>query len=112
MEGITDSPTLSGVIARLQQSPVLTPTRRRDLISAVLRISEMTGVDPRSPPASMRLMRPLINAVRPAQYNWPPRPGAIIARIFAPLWCSRTPGRESKLILNGASSALRCRQRR
>jgi len=69
MDGFTEPPTLSDVIARLQQSPTLAPTRRRDLISAVLRISEMTGVDPRSTPASMRFMRPLINAVRPAQYN-------------------------------------------
>jgi hypothetical protein len=73
MEGITELPTLSDVIARLQQSPALTPTRRRDLVSGVLRISEMTGVDPRSTPASMRFMRPLINAVRPAKYNQTPK---------------------------------------
>jgi hypothetical protein len=73
MDGITELPTLSDVIARLQRSATLTPTRRRDLISAVLRISEMTGVDPRSTSASMRFMRPLINAVRPAQYNLTPK---------------------------------------
>jgi integrase len=73
MDHITELSTLSDVVARLQQAPILTSTRRRDLISGVLRMSEMTGVDPRSTPASMRFMRPLINAVRPAKYNQTPK---------------------------------------
>jgi hypothetical protein len=66
-------PTLAEVIVRLNQDPHLAPTRRRDLVSAVTRIIEMTGVDPRSTPASMRFMRPLINKVRPARYGLNPK---------------------------------------
>src|SRR5690242_10138720 len=56
-------------MTRLGQNPDLTPTRRRDLISAVRRISAMTGVDPRSTPATMRALRASLNKVRPARYG-------------------------------------------
>ena len=62
-------PTLAEVMIRLGQDPDLAPARRRDLISAVKRMSELTGVDPRSTPASMRVMRPLINQVHPARHD-------------------------------------------
>jgi integrase len=65
--------TLADVIARLEQDPSLSPKRQRDLKSAVLRISEMTGVDPRITPSSLRFMRPHINAVRPAKYDLTPK---------------------------------------
>jgi integrase len=70
---ISTVPTLAEVIARHEEDPSLTPKRRRDLKSAVLRISEMTGVDPRITPASLRFMRPRINAVRPAKYDLTPK---------------------------------------
>jgi hypothetical protein len=66
-------PSLSEVIARHQQDVGLTPTRRRDLVSSVVRMSELTGVDPNSTPASMPFMRPLINAVRPARHGLNPK---------------------------------------
>jgi hypothetical protein len=66
-------PTLADVIARIEQTPTLTATRRRDLMSAIVRMTEMTGVDTRCTPASLRFMRPLINAVRPAKYNQTPK---------------------------------------
>jgi integrase len=69
MDGIIDIPTLSDVIVRHQQNPSLTATRRRDLVSAVIRMSEMTGADLGNTPASLQLMRPLIKAVRPAQHD-------------------------------------------
>jgi len=65
--------TLGDVTTHLRQDPCLTPKRRRDLISAVLRISEMTAVDPRNTPASLQFMRSRINAVRPAKHNLTPK---------------------------------------
>src|SRR5215831_8804217 len=65
--------TLADVIARHKEDASLTPSRRRDLRSAVLRMSEITGVDPRITPASLRFMRPRINAVRPAKYDLSPK---------------------------------------
>src|SRR5437868_13025773 len=73
MVRISTEPTLADVIARHEGDASLTPGRRRDLKSAVLRISEMTGVDPRITPASLRFMRPRINAVRPARYQLTPK---------------------------------------
>ena len=69
MDRISDAATLSDVIARLETDPSLAATCRRDLISAVRCISEITGVDRRITPASLRHMRPLINAVRPARHG-------------------------------------------
>src|SRR6516225_2797721 len=69
MDRISDAATLSDVIDRHGADPSLAATRRRDLISAVRCISEKTGVDPRITPASLRHMRPLINAVRPARHD-------------------------------------------
>src|SRR6516164_4037346 len=73
MAPISIETTLADVIARLEQDSSLTPQRRRDLKSAVLRMSEITGVDPRATPASLRFMRPRINAVRPARYHLTPK---------------------------------------
>jgi len=73
MVPISTEPTLADVIARHEQDASLTPSRRRDLKSAVLRMSEITGVDPRITPASLRFMRPRINAVRPAKYHLTPK---------------------------------------
>jgi integrase len=73
MVPISTVATLADVIARHQQDASLTPKRQRDLKSAVLRMSEMTGVDPKITPASLRFMRSRINAVRPAKYNLTPK---------------------------------------
>src|SRR5437868_8472701 len=73
MVPISTEPTLADVIARHEEDASLTPNRRRDLKSAVLRMSEITGVDPRVTPASLRFMRPRINAVRPAKYHLTPK---------------------------------------
>ena len=73
MVPISTEPTLVELIARHEQDPSLAPKRQRDLKSAVLRMSEITGVDPRITPASLRFMRPRINAVRPAKYNLSPK---------------------------------------
>jgi integrase len=73
MVPISTEPTLADLIIRHEQDATLTPNRRRDLRSAVLRMSEITGVDPRATPASLRFMRPRINAVRPAKYNLTPK---------------------------------------
>src|SRR6516165_8801489 len=70
---ISTEPTLADLITRLEEDVTLKPKRRRDLKSAVLRMCEITGVDPRITPASLRLMRPRINAVRPAKYNLTPK---------------------------------------
>src|SRR5260221_39655 len=64
---------LSDIIARLKEDPALTPARRRDLVSAVLRICEIVGVDPQITPASLQYMRPFINKVRPAKHNLRPK---------------------------------------
>jgi integrase len=73
MDPITEVPTLSEVVIRLQRDPSLSAIRRRDLVSGILRMSEITGADPRSTPASLRAMRPLITAVRPAKYDLTPK---------------------------------------
>ena len=70
---ISTEPTLADLITRLEEDVTLKPKRRRDLKSAVLRMCEITGVDPRITPASLQFMRPLINAVRPAKYNLTPK---------------------------------------
>src|SRR5215469_11893804 len=82
MVPISTEPTLADVITRHELDASLTPTRRRDLKSAVLRMSEITGVDPRVTPASLRFMRPLINAVRPAKYNLTPKTWANLRSNF------------------------------
>ena len=70
MDGIlTVSLSLRDMILQLKENAALTPTRRRDLISAVVRLCEIVGVDPRETPASMSYMRPLIRKVHPAKHN-------------------------------------------
>ena len=74
MDGITTlTPTFGDVILRLKADPSLLPARRRDLISAVLRVFKIVGVDPNATPASMQHMRPLIIKVRPAKHGLRPK---------------------------------------
>jgi integrase len=73
MVPISTEPTLSDVIVRLQQNPSLTAKRCGDLVSAVDRMSQITGADLGSTPASLQFMRPLIKAVRPAQHDLTPK---------------------------------------
>ena len=79
---IIDIPTLSDMIVRHQQNPSLTATRRRDLVSAVDRMSQITGADLGSSPASLQLMRALIKAVRPAQHDLTPKTWANLRSNF------------------------------
>jgi hypothetical protein len=65
--------TLSYIVTLLQQNVMLSAHRRRDLISAVLRICEITGVDPRTTPASLQFMRPLISKIHPAKHDLTPK---------------------------------------
>jgi hypothetical protein len=69
MGRFTDVSTLSEVIARHQQASALTLQRRRDLISGVRRMCGIIGVDPTCTAASLQLLRPRINAVRPAKHS-------------------------------------------
>src|SRR3954468_20217929 len=64
---------LSDILARLKGDLALTPSRRRDLTSAVVRTCELVGVDPQVTPASLQYMRPLINKVRPAKHGLRPK---------------------------------------
>jgi integrase len=89
-----DSPlvflTLNERIARIKEDPALSPARRRDLISAVLRICELVGVDPQVTPASLSYMRPLVRKVRPARHNIRPKTWSNLranfrAAVMAPL---------------------------
>src|SRR5215471_4734563 len=91
MDRISDAATLSDVVARLETDPSLAATRRRDLISAVRCISEKTGVDPRITPASLRHMRPLINAVRPARHDLTPKTWANLCSNFRAAVVSALP---------------------
>src|SRR6516162_6902316 len=82
MDSIIGIPTLSDVIVRHQQNLSLTATRRRDLVSAVDRMSQITGADLGSTPASPQSMRPLIKAVRPAQHDLTPKTWANLRSNF------------------------------
>jgi integrase len=74
MDGITTlTLTLGDVVLRLKEDPSLLPARRRDLISAVLRVCNIVGVDPNATPASMQYMRPLIKKVWPAKHGLRPK---------------------------------------
>jgi integrase len=74
MDGIiTVCLTLTDVIEHLKKDLILSPARRRDLISSVLRICELVGVDPQVTPASLPYMRPLIKEVRPARHDIRPK---------------------------------------
>ncbi len=65
--------TLTDVIEHIKKNVTLSPARRRDLISAVLRICELVGIDPQVTPASLPYMRPLIQEVRPARHDIRPK---------------------------------------
>jgi len=84
MDRFTDLPTLSDMIFHVRQTSSLTATRRRDLVSGILRMSKITGVDPRSTPASLQFMRPRINAVRPARHNLTPKSWSNLREPSAP----------------------------
>jgi hypothetical protein len=73
MDGVIKIPTLYDRIVTIQQSSSLTATRQRDLVSGVVCMCKVTGVDPRITPASLQVMRPRINAVRPAKHNLTPK---------------------------------------
>jgi integrase len=70
---IAVSLTLSDVIEQIKKNLNLSPARRRDLISSVLRICELVGVDPQITPASLSYMRPLLKEVRPARHDIRPK---------------------------------------
>jgi site-specific recombinase XerD len=83
MDGITTVfLSLQGIIFRLKDDLSLSPARRRDLISAVLRICEIVGIDPKVTPASLQYMRPLINKVRPAKHELRPKTWANLRSNF------------------------------
>jgi hypothetical protein len=65
--------TLTDVIEHAQKDLALSPARRRDLVSAVLRICEILAVDPHITPASLPYLRPFIKQVRPARHNIRPK---------------------------------------
>jgi integrase len=74
MDGITTLIlTLGDIVLRLKDDPFLGPTRRRDLISAVLRVSKIVNIDPNATPASLPYMRPLIKKVWPAKHGLRPK---------------------------------------
>jgi integrase len=74
MDGITIlTLTLGDVVLHLKEDPSLLPARRRDLISAVLRVCKIVGVDPNTAPAAMQYMRPLIKQVWPAKHGLRPK---------------------------------------
>src|ERR1700730_8531150 len=92
MVSISTGPTLADLIARHEQDASLTPKRQRDLKSAVLRMSEITRVDPRITPASLRFMRPRINAVRQAKYNLTPKTWSNLRSNFRAALVQAAPG--------------------
>lgn len=65
--------TLADVIEHIKEDLTLSPARRRDLVSAVLRICELIGADPQVTPASLPYVRPLIKQVRPARHDIRPK---------------------------------------
>ena len=91
MDRIIDVATLSDVIARHQQGPGLSPRRRRDLISGVRRMTEIIGVDPACTPASLQLLRPKINAVRPVAHNLTPKTWSTLRSNFRAAIVQGTP---------------------
>ena len=82
--------TLADVTEYVKQDLTLSPARRRDLVSAVLRICELVGVDPQVTPATLPCMRPLIKKVLPARHDIRPKTWANLranfrAAVVAPL---------------------------
>lgn len=88
--------TLSDVIGRLEQDTRLSPPRRRDLISAVRRISKVSGVDPRFAPACLKAMRPHIRAVRPARHDLAPKTWSNLRSDFRAAITGATPQADRK----------------
>ena len=91
MDRIIDVATLSDVIARHQQASGLSPRRRRDLISGVRRMTEIIDVDPVCTSASLQLLRPQINAVRPAKHNLTPKTWSTLRSNFRAAIVQGTP---------------------
>jgi integrase len=66
--------TFADVLVRLQQLPDLSPTRRRDMMSAVRRIAGLLGRGPETIPANLRSIRSALEQVHPAQQTPPLSP--------------------------------------
>jgi integrase len=60
-------------VVRLEIDPGLSPTRQRDLISAVRRIAELMDKPLDALPADLNALRPRVNAVRPALHQISPK---------------------------------------
>src|SRR5262245_28767044 len=66
------SPTilsLADVAARLEHHPELSPDRRRDLRSAIMRVSDVLQTPPALLPASLAELRPRLDRVAPAAHG-------------------------------------------
>ncbi len=62
-------PTLADVMARIGPDEGLKATRRRDLCSALRRLSAMLDSPIEALPADLSLLRPLINGLNPARHG-------------------------------------------
>ena len=70
--------TFDDVIRRIEEDASLLPAQRRDRISAIRRVCEIMGLDPKVVPASLEYLRPLLKRVRPAKYGLQPKTWANI----------------------------------
>jgi hypothetical protein len=108
MDGIsTVFLSLQDIIFRLEGDPFLLPKRRRDLISAVLRVCEIVDTEPKVTPASLQYMRPLINKVRPARHGLRPKTWANLRSNFTAALVQALLGYQS--IRNGRNCGPRYR---
>jgi hypothetical protein len=74
MDGTTTfSFTLSDLAARHKEDPSIDSARRGRLTSGIYRVSDIIGIDPRTTPASMQFLRPLVAKVHPAKHNISPK---------------------------------------
>ena len=60
--------SLADVLAEVEANAV-TPTRRRDMISAIKRICTMAGMIPATVKADPATLRPMVNGIRPALHG-------------------------------------------
>ena len=70
--------TWDDVIRRIEEDASLLPAQRRDRISAIRRVCEIMGLDPKAVPASLEYLRPLLKRVRPAKHGLQPKTWANI----------------------------------
>jgi len=61
-----DTPTFAEIVARIAPDDSLSPTRRRDMISGLRRISKALGRDPGDVPADSRWLQPRLGKITPA----------------------------------------------